>query len=65
MIVNDRYGEIDIVPETVGMICDRIDMFAPIGIQLWFCVKLNKLKTECVCSELLGFRVGTITATTQ
>ena len=41
MVVDDGDGEVEVVPETIGVICERVDVFGAIWIELRFGVELN------------------------
>ena len=65
MLVNNRDGEVDIVPEAVGMISERIDMLSTIIIELRFGMNLDELEAKSFGGELLRFWVGAVAATTN
>ena len=60
VLVDDRDSKVDVIPEAVSVISERIDMFGTIVVELWQSMNLNELKAESVGSELLSFRIGAI-----
>ena len=61
-VVYDGDSEIEIIPETVGVISVRIDMWSAICVKLGFGVDLDEFEAESFGGKLLGFWIGTITA---
>ena len=41
LLINDRNGKVEIVPETIGMVSIRVNMWAAIRIELWLGVDLD------------------------
>lgn len=65
MFVNDGDGEVEIVPEAVGMVGSGIDVDATISIELRIGVNLDELEAELVGNKSLCFGVGTVAATSE
>ena len=63
MFVNDRDSEVDIIPETVGVIGERIDVLGAVVVQLRFGMNLDKFEAEGFGGELLRFRIRAVTTT--
>ena len=65
MFVNDGDGEVEIVPEAVGMVGSGIDVDATISIELRIGVNLDELEAELVSNKSLCFGVGTVATTSE
>ena len=65
MFVDDGNGEVEVIPETIGVVGEWINVFGAIFIKLWLGMNLNKFEAESFGGELLGFGIRTITTTTE
>ena len=60
VLVDDRESKIEIIPEAVGVVGERVDVLGAVGVELRFGMELNQSKAEGFGSKSLSGRVGTI-----